>query len=295
MKRALAFVVIQLVLRPLQWLPIAAIHRLGNAMGWLMLRYPSTKHAIIKTNLALAFPNLSIEERDNIHHRSVKQMACFALESGKVWHANKSQLSKLVIRVKGWDQIEQAIGSGRGLLLIGAHLGNWEILNLYCMQRLNMAGLYRAPRDPLINQWIRKTRERFGGELIPSGSQSMRHLLRNLQSGGVAGIIADQQPRLGEGVMAPFFGQPASTMTLIGRLAQRTHCHVLMASCYRCQKKGFEIEITPVEDSIRSADPLESATALNAAIEAAVRQQPDQYLWRYQRFPAQHYAEIHAK
>lgn len=295
MKRALAFIVIQVALRVLHWFPLTTIHGLGNALGWLMLKYPSAKHAIIKTNLALAFPNLSAQERDNLHRRSVKQMGCFALESSKVWYAKKDQLSKLVVRVKGWDHIEQAADSNRGLLLISAHLGNWEILNLYCMQRLDMAGLYRAPRDPVINQWIRTARERFGGELIPSGSQSMRQLLRNLKTGGVAGIIADQQPRLGDGVMAPFFGQSASTMTLIGRLAKRTDCHVLMASCYRCNTEGFEIEITPVDQAIRSADPMESAKALNATIEAAIRQQPDQYLWRYQRFPAHHYAEPHAK
>ncbi len=290
MKRALAFVVIQIVLRPLQWLPMSALHGLGNALGGVMLRFPSRKHAIVKENLALAFPDMTARERDNMHERSVRQMACFALETGKVWHASQQQLSKAVIQEKGWDRIETAVASGKGLLLIGAHLGNWEILNLYCMQRLDMAGLYRAPRDPVINQWVKKARERFGGELIPSGSQSMRHLLRNLKSGGVAGIIADQQPRLGDGVMAPFFGEPALTMTLIGRLARKTNCHVLMASCYRCPKSGFEIEILPVDESIRSENPVESAQALNSAIEAAVRQHPDQYLWRYRRFPSSHYS-----
>lgn len=290
MKRVLAFVIIQFVLRPLQWLPIPAIHAFAGALGALMLRYSSRKHAIVKQNLALAFPQMTGEDRQQLHKRSVEQMACFALETGKVWHASEGELTRLVVGKKGWEHIESALASGKGLLLVGAHLGNWEILNLYCMHRLDMAGLYRAPRDPLINQWIRKARERFGGELIPSGSQSMRHLLKNLKNGGTAGIIADQQPRLGDGVMAPFFGEPALTMTLVGRLAKRTNCHVLMASCYRCVKKGFEIEITPIDDSIRSEDPIESAKALNSAIESAVRQHPDQYLWRYQRFPASHYS-----
>ncbi len=290
MKRALAFVIIQIVLRPLQWLPLSALHELGAILGKVMLKYPSKKHAIVKKNLALAFPEITATEQDKMHERSVKHMACFALETGKVWHASDHQLSELVVRIKGWEHIENALASDKGLLLVGAHLGNWEILNLYCMQRLDMAGLYRAPRDPVINQWVRKARERFGGELIPSGSQSMRQLLKNLKSGGVAGIIADQQPRLGDGVMAPFFGEPALTMTLIGRLARRTNCHVLMASCYRCLKTGFEIDITPMDDSIRSEDPIESAKALNSAIESAVRQHPDQYLWRYQRFPASHYS-----
>jgi KDO2-lipid IV(A) lauroyltransferase len=284
MKQALALVIIQVVLRAIETLPLSVIHRGGRALGWLLYSWPSHKHSIIQSNLERAFPNLETHDIRALQRQNATEMACFALESGLVWHAKKHKLDATVTHVEGWQHVTDAQRMGRGVLLVGAHLGNWEILNLYCMQRLQMAALYKAPQQATFNAWIKKTRERFGGRLIPSGSQSMRHLLKTLKQGGVAGIIADQRPRLGDGVSAPFFGSPALTMTLVGRLAQRTGCTVLMANCYRQHGQGFVVEIAPVAPEVMDPEPTVAASALNGAIEAAVRKHPAQYLWRYPRF-----------
>jgi KDO2-lipid IV(A) lauroyltransferase len=284
MKQALALVIIQIVLRAIETLPLSVIHRGGGALGWVLCRWPSHKHSIIQSNLKRAFPNLEAHDIRALQRQNATEMACFALESGLVWHAKKHKLEATVTQVDGWQHVTDAQRTGRGILLVGAHLGNWEILNLYCMQRLQMAALYKAPQSTAFNTWIKQARERFGGTLIPSGSQSMRQLLKTLKSGGAAGIIADQRPRLGEGVSAPFFGSPALTMTLVGRLAQRTGCVVLMANCYRRYGQGFVIDIRPVSQAITDPEPTVAATALNAAIEASVRKHPEQYLWRYPRF-----------
>lgn len=284
MKRALAFAIIQVVLRAIQLLPIAMIHRMGHGLGWAIFKWPSHKHAIIQDNLETAFPDLNAIEHEALKRDNAYHMACFALEAGLVWHANLKKLNQIITEVHGWEHIDTAQAKGQSVLLVGAHLGNWEILNLYCMDRLKMAALYKAPKDAHLDQWVRVARERFGGKLIPSGSQAMRVLLKTLKSGGIAGIIADQQPRQGEGVMAPFFKTPALTMTLVGRLAQRTHCVVLMAQCYRMPGQGFSIEISPMDAAITDPDPMVAATALNHALETAIRKHPEQYLWRYPRF-----------
>ncbi len=289
MKRVLAFVLIQTVLRILNRMPVAWLHALGPMSAKLIQRRGSNKDRIIHRNLEIAFRDWDDQSKASLKQQSSIHTACFALETGLIWHGNGVRVDQAISQVLGWDHVESAMASGKGLLLVGAHLGNWELLNLYCMRQLSMAGLYKAPSDSVFNQWIRSARERFGGQLIASGSQSMRQLLRTLRSGGAAGIIADQQPKLGDGVMAPFFGHPALTMTLIGRLANKTGCHVLMASCYRVMGKGFRIEIRPVDASITDSDPVIAATALNASIEQAIRVAPEQYLWRYPRFSSDQY------
>lgn len=284
MKRLVAFLILQGPLRALQFLPLRALHALGTAFGTLMAGIPSRKNAIIRTNLSSVFPELDTTDLEVLRKQSVQSIGCFALESGLVWHGSRQRIERSIVSVVGWDHIEKAQQRGQGLLLVGAHLGNWELLNLYFMMRLKIVGLYKAPSDPEIDKWIRKTRERFGGQLIPSGSQGMRGLLKTLKSGGAAGLIADQQPKLGEGVVAPFFGQPALTMTLVQRLIERTGAEILMASCYRLPYKGFEIQIIPINGLIRNADAKLAATALNQSIEQAIRVHPEQYLWRYRRF-----------
>ncbi len=284
MKQALALIIIKILLRVIHHLPLGTLHRLGQILGWALYHWPSHKHTIIQGNLKRAFPHRNAEAIDHLHRQNTTEMACFALESGLVWHASKDKLLASIKDVSGWEHVVNAQQTGRGILLVGAHLGNWEILNLYCMLKLQMVALYKAPQNEAFNAWIKDARERFGGLLIPSGSQSMRHLLKTLKNGGTAGIIADQRPRLGDGVIASFFDSPALTMTLVGRLAQRTGCTVLLASCTRQHRQGFAIEISPVSHAIADPEPTVAANALNTAIEASVRQHPEQYLWRYPRF-----------
>jgi len=289
MRRAIAFVIIHTLLRAIRPMPISWLHTMARWIAGSVSRPKSVKHKIVDANLAIAFDGLSAPKRAELQAESSLHTSCFAMETGLVWHGSSHQIDKAMIEISGWEHIDQAMSSQQGLLLVGAHLGNWELLNLYCMRRLQMAGLYKAPSDPVLNQWIKKARERFGGQLIASGSQTMRQVLRTLKAGGAAGIIADQQPKLGEGVMAPFFGRQALTMTLINRLARHTGCHVLMATCYRELGKGFRIEVFPIDKTIYDADPTVAATALNQAIEKAIRVAPAQYLWRYRRFPSDCY------
>ena len=83
----------------------------------------------------------------------------------------------------------------------------------------------------------------------------MRQLFKLLNGGGVVGILPDQQPKAGDGEFAPFFGVQALTMTLLGRLAQRTGATVLFAWCERIDtgdrdgpRFALHIEAAPADD-----------------------------------------------
>ena len=285
MRRLPSVFIIQGPLRVMRWLPLSWLHFLGAGLGWIMVRRSSKKNAIIKRNLSIAFPNKTTTELAALHSQTTRSVGCFLFETGLVWHGSQEQIRRCILSIKGWDSLEHAKASRHGILLVGAHLGNWEILNLYLMMELKVSGLYRAPSDPSLDYAVRKARERFGGHLIPSGSQGMRHLLRTLKEGGVAGIIADQQPKFGEGVMAPFYGESAMTMTLIHRLVERTQARVFMASCYRVPYKGFKIQIDPMPEELGDLEQERAACVLNTSIEHAIDRHPEQYLWRYRRFP----------
>lgn len=101
--------------------------------------------------------------------------------------------------------------------------------------------------------------------------------------GGVVAILPDQVPEPSAGVYAPFFGQPALTMTLAHRLIQRTQPTVLMAALLRTEE-GFELVVQQVAEQITDPDPKVSAEAMNAAIESLVQRAPAQYQWGYKRF-----------
>ena len=117
----------------------------------------------------------------------------------------------------------------------------------------------------------------------------VRQLFKILKDGGVVGILPDQQPKQGDGEFAPFFGVPALTMTLLGRLAHRTGATVVFAWCERIDngrdgRPAFALHIEAAPEAVSDADPAVAVTALNAGVERIARRDPSQYQWTYKRF-----------
>lgn len=274
----------RILIRVLSWLPLWLCHVLAVPLGWLLNRLPLRKQRVVDTHLALAFPDLDAAARHRLRRAHWIEMARLVLEMGAVWHWSERRLLKHIVAVEGWDQAEAALESGAGFLLVGGHLGNWEIMNLYATLRLPMNCLYKAPSDPRVDRLLTQSRQRFGGQLVASGSPAMRKLLKTLREGGGVGLLADQQPKQGEGVFTPWFGEPALTMTLVNRLARRTGCAVLLMSTRRIPFRGWTIAFERADDRVMNSDPMEANRCLQAWLEERIRQTPTQYLWSYKRF-----------
>jgi KDO2-lipid IV(A) lauroyltransferase len=117
----------------------------------------------------------------------------------------------------------------------------------------------------------------------------VRQLFKILKDGGVVGILPDQQPKQGDGEFAPFFDVPALTMTLLGRLANRTGAAVMFAYCERIDggregRPAFALHIDAAPEAVADADPVLAVTALNSALERIARRDPSQYQWTYKRY-----------
>lgn len=275
----------KILLRLLSLIPLRLLHALAVPLGRLAARLPSRKHSVVTTNLALCFPELDQAAVKALHRRNMIAMAQLVLEAGAVWHWPREKLLGAIAETEGLQHFDAALARGRGVILVGAHMANWEILNLFCATLAPMVALYRAPGDPAMNTFITRSRERTGARLVPSGSYAMRHMIRQLRQGGTIGLLCDQQPKQGEGVFAPFFGTPALTMTLVNRLCRRTGCAVVFTHCERLEAgRGWKIVLEPAPEALADTDPVVACTALNAAVERQIRQAPEDYLWLYKRF-----------
>jgi KDO2-lipid IV(A) lauroyltransferase len=118
--------------------------------------------------------------------------------------------------------------------------------------------------------------------LAPATLGGVRLLLKALRRGEAVGILPDQVPGNGEGVWAEFFGRPAYTMTLVGKLAESTGATILMAAAVRLPDgAGYAIHFSKFDEDPSGKD---GPRALNAAIERMVKLEPSQYLWSYNRY-----------
>lgn len=249
---------------------------------------PWRGHAVVRTNLAMCFPRWSEAERGRLYRDHLVETLRLVLESGAISFWSAERLERHVPVVEGWESTRELIDSGRGVIVVGAHYGNWEVLPLWLSIHRPLTALYKPPKRPELERLITTTRSRFGTRMIPSGSPSMRKMLAALRGGEMIGILADQQPKQGEGVFVDFFGQPALTMTLVNRLARRTGAAVVFISAERLPKgRGWALRLNPADERIADDNPKAALAVMHHWLEQEISRNPAQYLWSYKRFSLQ--------
>ena len=264
----------------------------GVAAWWI--RVDAREARVTRRNLELAMPRLDDAARTDLHRGILRTTARQALETLRMWTRPAARNLADIVEIHGEDLFDAALADGRGpasrgLIVAAPHMGNWELLNQWLAMKTPLAILYRPPESVVGEAFLRRVRANAGGQVeqVRAEAAGVRTLLRRLQKGGVVGILPDQQPKAGDGEFAPFFGRPALTMTLLGRLAARSDARVLIAWCERLPDSSppkFVLHVQDAPDAIADADPRLAVSALNATIEAIARRDLVQYQWTYKRY-----------
>jgi KDO2-lipid IV(A) lauroyltransferase len=264
-------------------LPMGVFRALGVALGWLFWNIRSRKRRIVEANLALVRSDLDAAARAGLARECVRQTGISLVEVFGIWTHPRRTLAQ-VREVRGFELFDTALAARRGLILCAPHLGSWEVANYWIGARTPFATFYTQPRHVQAEALLRRLRQGGASLQFPIDDSGVRRVFRHLRDGGVVSIMPDHVPRAG-GVVAPFFGVPALTMTLLPRLAQRTGAKVLMLFVERLpDARGFRVHFREPPDTLADPDPYVACAAMNAAIEACVRDAFAQYQWNYKRF-----------
>ena len=274
-------------------LPWPWLLRLGDAIAALMLRRETREARVARRNLELIDPGMLPAQRAELHQRIVRTTARQAIETLRLWSRPHTENLALIREEHGVDRFDEAIRAGRGVIVAAPHYGNWELLNQWLAAHTPLAILYAPPESPVGDAFLRHVRADDANAQrvtqIRAEGPGVRQLFKILKDGGVVGILPDQQPKQGDGEFAPFFGVPALTMTLLGRLAHRTGATVVFAYCERIDggrdgRPAFALHIEPASAAVADADPAVAVAALNEGLERIARRDPSQYQWTYKRY-----------
>ena len=273
------------IIRVFSWLSLQRAQTTGAWLGRLIWRVNAQPAQINRENLARCFPQLDEPERAHLSRSSLEETCKFGTESGMITYWDRPRWLTLVKQVSGWDRIEQATRAGRGVLVLAPHFGNWELFNLYLGSRVDLTVLYKPPKLSALNTMFKTVRARSGSTLVETDAAGIRVFYRALREGKAAGLLPDQVPDPEAGIIAPFFGQPALTMTFAHRLIRATNPLVVFCYAHRLPDAGgYDIGINAAPEGVYDTDPLVCATAINEAVEKIVRIDPAQYQWEYKRF-----------
>jgi len=276
-------------------LPWRLLARIGDAIAARELRRGSREARIAARNLELAYPELPAERRETLRRDILRVTARQMIETLRIWTQPPARNLARIVEQHGAARLDEAINAGRGVIVIAPHFGNWELLNQWLASRTPLAILYAPPESAVGDAFLNRVRAAHGDAArvtqIRAEAAGARQLFKWLQGGGVVGILPDQQPKQGDGEFAPFFGRPALTMSLPGRLAARTGATVLIAWCERIGEDAagprFALHIDAAPGNVGSRDVAASVAALNRAVEDVARRDPAQYQWTYKRFSLQ--------
>jgi KDO2-lipid IV(A) lauroyltransferase len=262
-------------------LPLSVLHRLGALFGWVIYLSSGRYASRLRENLHNAGLTSSASGSRKLLHANIREMGKGVMELPWVW---RRPLEKVVASVKqchGWEHFEAAHAQDKGVIMLTPHIGCFEVISLYITSRLPMTCMYRPPRWKFLDTLMHEGRERGQMKLAATDLGGVRLLLKALKRGQVIGVLPDQVPGNGEGEWAPFFGRPAYTMTLIGRLKESSGAAVVMCHCERLARgKGYALHFTPLSFDAATSIP----SQMNAALEKVIRTCPEQYLWSYNRY-----------
>lgn len=266
-------------------LPFRVVQAIGAGIGWLLWRLPTRERRVSRDNLARCYPERSARWQRQQLRRSLIETGKTLGEALWLWHSSPERALSCVREVRGREHLERGLGSSSGLIFATPHVGNWELAGMYCAACTPVTVMFRPPRVRWLADAMYSGRQRLGMEPVTADGQGVRALHRVLKRRGAIGILPDQAPRGGDGVLAPLFGIDAVTMTLLPRLAQRSGAEMLITVMERLPRgRGFRAHFWPAEPGVASADPVEAATAVNREVERCVALAPHQYMWNYKRF-----------
>ena len=270
-------------------LPWPLLRALADGMARLWIVLDAREARVTRRNLELIRADLDASAREALLHDILRTTARQAFETLRLWTRPAARNLADIAEVHGEALFDAALRSGEGLVVAAPHMGNWELLNQWLASKTPLAILYRPPESAVGEAFLRRVRANAGGQVeqVRAEAAGVRTLLKRLQRGGVVGILPDQQPKAGEGEFAPFFGKQALTMTLLGRLANRSGARVLLCWCERLPGTGaprFALHVQAAPTGVDAADPAQAVAALNAGVEAVARRDFAQYQWTYKRY-----------
>ena len=264
-------------------LPWALQHRLAYFLGNLTFKRLKSRRKTTIRNLELCFPEWTAEQVQQKTQQVFIDQMIGIFETLNAWYC--PQWFKGRVDIQGLEYLQQAQENGQGVLLIGVHSTLLDAGGYLCAQYFEPDVVYRPQNNPLLDMFIYRCRATIYAHQIDH--DDMRGLVRHLKNGRAIWYSPDQDFGLKQGVMAPFFGIPAATVTAHRRLLKMSKSVAIPLYFYRhgpIENPQYSVLLQPALENMPSDNEVQDAIRTNQVIEQYLRLAPTQYMWFHRRF-----------
>ncbi len=264
------------------------IQRAGAAVGFLIGSVFRFRRGEVEAVLRRCFPEKSAADVRAVARGMYRHLGILLIEFLSLPYLDKAALGQDVVG-DGLEKVIEMLGQQHGLIVLTAHLGNFEWMAMAGAARgAPLTVLTKAFKPEGLNDWWVETRARAGIRLLPV-HRSYRQCRKVLAANGVLGFMLDQNRPVWQGIFVDFFGRPACTSPGLAMLSARTGAPVLPVFIVREPDGRHRITAgeplpppAPDRESVRRA-----TQTYTAIIEAAVRRHPEQWIWLHRRWRTQ--------
>jgi Kdo2-lipid IVA lauroyltransferase/acyltransferase len=272
----------RILILTLEVTPRPVADSLGGLMAQVLDRAVPRLRRIADRNLAMAYPDRDAAWRRrtvNGVFASVGRLLVALARLPKITRANVRDW----IRYEGFEHYSRAKERGKGVLFATAHLGNWE-LSAYAHALLTepMNVVVRPLDNPMIDAMVERRRA-LSGNILLSKRDFARSILQALRKNEPVGILVDQNSSAENGTFVPFFGSLACANLTFAKLAARSGAAVIPGfAIWNERQRRYVLKFYPEVEI--TGDAVEDTQRIQSAIETAIRETPDQWLWIHRRW-----------
>jgi len=260
-------------------LPLSWVARLGRGMGVVAYGCLAGRRKTVRRNLRIAFagektPGELDEIAAEVFRRSGANLLC-SLCTARLSEAALTE----AVEVRDGAIFSEALARGKGVVMVLAHMGNWEALAQWfprlLPQGVEGATVYRPLNNPLMNARVAAQRRRLGIGLFSKDDNPLG-MASFLRRGGVLGVLSDQRAgNIGE--LVPFFGRVTSCTPIPAILARRTGAAVVGISLRSLAAGRWELRFHASSD-----EP--TTVGVMALLERMMRESPADVFWLQDRW-----------
>ncbi len=266
-------------------MPLKVNHLFGSFLGYLLYIFNSDAKSVSKQNLEICFPSLSEDDLKVLLKKVLAETGKGLTESGLIWNQKFNDNAKLIKNING----EHYLDNSKKTILLVPHMGCWEITGRVLAEKRKVTFMFRPLRNNKQNDYLFARRNQGNLTMASADKPGILKIQRALNNGDLVGMLPDQDPGEGGGLMVPFFGKRVNTMTLLARIAKQHNAQVLMFWAKRLDGgQGYDLSLEPVDLGANGENLEQRVGQMNQSIESLIRKHPEQYMWTYKRFKSSH-------
>lgn len=274
-------------LSKLDWKTACSI---GERLGEFIYSGLKIRRDVVEKQIAAAFPDLGRAGVAELSKAAYRHLGRTSVEAALLPTLSKDELLALVEQVDGWEHVAGRSDETKGMLMVGAHHGNWELIGAYLAARgLAPEVIVRGADNRLFEDYLNENRSRLGMDVVHD-TDAVRRITKAMRQGRYVALLADQGVLGLASTFVTFFGRPAKTPRGFAVFALRFDVPVCFMDMLRLPNGRFRVVFEPVSVE-RTGDKDKDTDAMvveySRILEKWVRQYPGQYFWQHRRWRRQ--------